>query len=716
MSLAEYMTPSEEIVNALSDLEIYFQLLKQEDVSLFMEKGRKREYSGTFQEYFRLQDMEEFFNLNKHKPWDTLLKTIYLLKRFSTNFDVSKLMPLTNEETDEVVRILKKGQTSRLILNSWMTPLSKGDAIDAIYDANKVTVSGTERAQFQILKLANLLTDSSEDVGLYTHVLEITSPDELILYFKTQEIAPRDSLILTYQRGLSADFKFTFYMFLIYKNALYSVSNPEHRLNLDNTAGMRSPQRYLERKYKNVWLPISYILNYMEGKIKDTNPLMVKGTKVLKILSMDELKENMPEAIYWLSMFLFKVIDCILSEEVKRGITPQGAQDLLALINKADDRKLKVHTSQADAGGYLAKKYNDTIDALAIVEDRLPEIIGDEEYITNLINYRRRQRYARVIRQRARADHAENYQRVFDWFVEFVKSHEMLTIAKRALEDKMYARMFYHDFGSVSWEFPGQEEGLGKEKIFSIDKAIFTRGATRKDVEFNWTGDGTLHDDKVWRQFHDEVKARISCPFCTKSRWKSILKIQFCDYRQISEFFEVAPEDLPKEMVEHFHQQNDAYVGNAILSDTDPVDELLDPWFRHHYTDNVYNEDTKEWEQVIAASRDKKYLAFYIPICNRCLKKYQRQLGIEVKVKEKKERRVVTLSQLEDEDNGWAYKHETHYSFESDKRHFFVDGLSLCGRVEMFATNRAAKDKNDDEYDNCTLCLKSLKRIRREGK
>lgn len=91
--------------------------------------------------------------------------------------------------------------------------------------------------------------------------------------------------------------------------------------------------------------------------------------------------------------------------------------------------------------------------------------------------------------------------------------------------------------------------------------------------------------------------------------------------------------------------------------------------------------------------------------------------------KPKKEARVITLEDINNKDSGWAYPDQFEGLFGA-KRHFFTsdvtfldavsasDCLSLCGKSKRI--DKLEPDRYDKDWDNCKLCLRSLKSIRRK--
>ena len=152
IDLSKYLNPSEKIADAISKLEIFYQITHQKEVEDYSKKGKSTYFKGTIGEYFRIQDIKELLS-HEGKPWSYLLKAIFLLGNHTSNVDVKNIDKLSTEDTKQLVSILKEGVSAYALIKKWVEPLSneKG-AIDAIYDASKVNIGN----QFKILQLAKL--------------------------------------------------------------------------------------------------------------------------------------------------------------------------------------------------------------------------------------------------------------------------------------------------------------------------------------------------------------------------------------------------------------------------------------------------------------------------------------------------------------------------------------------------------------------------------
>ncbi len=75
----------------------------------------------------------------------------------------------------------------------------------------------------------------------------------------------------------------------------------------------------------------------------------------------------------------------------------------------------------------------------------------------------------------------------------------------------------------------------------------------------------------------------IRCDYCGRYKPKHPYILAFRDYMQFKAFFELTPKEegrLPSQLRDYFSQNSEMYMGNSILDDLDPVDEIKNPWWR----------------------------------------------------------------------------------------------------------------------------------------
>jgi len=575
ISLVQYYSPKEEIKDAVHKFGLLYQLLNQDKVETWTKKN-KSNFSGTMSELSGLLEIDDFMTIKESDKWFTLLTAKFLLDKFNPDFDISKLSKLDDSEVLFVGKTVKEGFESKKILEEWLKPLLEDEAcIQAIEDACMVAINKA----FRILKISNLEESKVKEFTVYPYVLEIQSAEEMLTFLKLQKEV-RNCLIVTLQRNKEYGWKSEFYLFLVYKGTLYSIDNSEGRLNLSNTEGCRNPDRYLERKYDKVWLPV----DLLESKESKSKELMVKGAKVYKITSLEDIAKDTPGIIYWLYAFVDRVISYVEEQEVPKGVTTAELPKLLTYANKSD---FKIEDS--GAGSYLEEIYASDCKDIVVQEKHLPKLVGTEEYVRNVIAYRKRELIAESLQKTVEKDYKKNSKKVYEEIRKFVRGWPIEDLLRRSLADKGYSYMQYRQFG-----FQEKEDGLQKEKLVRFGDGgrwFWDEGENVINISSN------LYVDR-------NCSKRSECICCKKVRWKQMVILDFIDWRQFVEFFGITEKDIPIQMKQHLHQQLEMYVGNPILDDTDPVDELKDPWFR-------------EKENRMGGP----LLRICIPVCNRCLKR-----------------------------------------------------------------------------------------------
>jgi len=72
----------------------------------------------------------------------------------------------------------------------------------------------------------------------------------------------------------------------------------------------------------------------------------------------------------------------------------------------------------------------------------------------------------------------------------------------------------------------------------------------------------------------------------------------------------------------------------------------------------------------------------------------------------------ISFKKLTTKVNGWAYV-EKYPDDYYEKRHYFYQGRSLCGRVYNKYDNKT--DKKHKDYNNCSRCQRSFDNAKKNG-
>lgn len=588
IDISKFMNPSDVIIKSILNLEKLYQLINQENIKTYIKKAKQKGFEGTIREYYQFKDVEELLS-SDGKFWEQLQKAIFLLDKYDTNVDVKKFADMSKEDIDIVITIIKQGIKAHGTITKWLKPLAdQKDVVEAVNDAMKVSMD-----KFQILKIADINTTSNKKIALMNNILEIKSPDELIGFIRSSKTF-NDCLILTFQKNPDFDFKGVFYIFLLYKNKLYSIDNSERRVNLKNTAGARRPDRYLE-KYDDIWLPVDLILDdENEDKKKPKNRLpILAGTKVYKAESFQKIMNQSPATIYWLNTFIYRIMEHLATQTIEEGLTFRGSLKLLTYINEKHDYKGYKSVGCQDlqgAGAYLIELYGKEVSKeLVVTKNNVPELIGTRKYIKDVIEYERRKILADNIEKALWKDYNQNHKSLYKWINDFVNKRDITWIVRKALLDKKYTFFNYAGFSGFT---SSEKEGLNKKTILSFAEYHYKY---KKSTQFQIIGNEDYEDRMCIFKDH---------------KVKTWLILTFIDYRQFLEFFEIDKKDVPKRLTDYLHCQKEKYNGNSILDDLDPVDEISDPYF------------TQEGH-----GRYGKSLEVATPLCKRCKNKYSKEVN-----------------------------------------------------------------------------------------
>lgn len=696
VDLKGYVLAPPEIVKAVEDLFGLFQLQNQYHMEAYDKWKGKNWFKGSFAEYFAKEEMEEVITLSEHKPWQTLVRAIYLTENVkgelsrgrlsgrSIYVPVANVGSMTKEERAEMFEMVAAGIDGYNRVSEWLAPINKENILEAVYDAVKVRVGVEGYVQFHVMKMGAVTTAPGTDLQVFDQILEIDNPEALVEYLKSLKDPPPQSIILTFVRNAKRGWKPNIFLFFLWRGTVYILDAGDRRLNLDNTAGDRNPDRYIERKFEHVWLPFDVLLG--KSRPSKAASMVLRDQKVFMRGSLSKIFEKHPEIGAWMQLFMYNVADYIQEAEKKKAI-PEGVST--ATVLKALEDKsapVVVHErvktgkysssfeSSGDASSYLVRKYGEQVKAIVPAGVHLPTVLGDRKYVENVVAFKQRENIAAAIEKLVWADWSANHERVYKWWAEFVKSKDVRGLVAKSIENRKteYPVRVHPDFGGI-WvggkSFESMEPATTKAEL-KKKHAIVEPTVVKTPVVTIAHGSAADEEDPLtvtvtktgrlfehvphhafcnhgwtdtdgkelfctrekghrgwshWYRRYDlsrTTSVRVKCALCGKDPWNSVVDLYFNDWLQLSAFFGVGESELPKEMVEHFHQQNETYVGNSILEDTDPADLIRDPWFRKTSETTRRDELTMVDEKVglEVSSGAKPHLVIRIPLCTGCFK------------------------------------------------------------------------------------------------
>jgi len=390
--------------------------------------------------------------------------------------------------------------------------------------------------------------------------------------------------------------KSTFYMLLIYNGKLYSIDNSDGRVNTDNTEGDRDPDRYLERKYSGMWFPLHLIM----GTPKKKSEALTTTDKGLYVLStFEELEKTSPENVYWFLFFMGRIVDTLEAKDLKieKAFMNSDVQKLLTSGEKID---YKADSCMSiSSGEYLLDVYKDVASKdIVLAEGSVNLVVATKEHALAVVAYKRRQLLCEEIQKAVNDDYKKNHKSVYKWISEFVQAQDKSKLVAKALQDKQYSYMYYAQFGT--------DRGIGDHPNAIDTFELRKKKILRKDRYFKPENTLNIFLSNKWKQ----EGRTFECMFHPKFKYHTRYNLKFDDWREFAEFFELKDVNIPLQMKQHLHQHSELYTGNSILDDTDPLDEINDPWFL---------EDGKRWVQWRGHEHPEINVIF--EVCGHCIKK-----------------------------------------------------------------------------------------------
>jgi L-rhamnose mutarotase len=570
-------SPSPDILEAIEDSYTLFQLLNQKTLGKFEEYLRTSRYTINLGEYSKMKTFQEVSE-HQGKPWEYIIKTKFLIEHDIKEVNTNIFVAIPDEYLPELSMIIKKGTIGLQKIKDWIKNAPR-EALFAMYDACKVSIgSGEDYKQLDILEIANITTSSDSKFTLYNEIFEIKSPEEMIMTLQLSREPVKNGILLSILKDKERFYKSTFYIFLAFNNKLYSISNHEHRLNLDNIEGDRDPDRYMEYKYENTWLPAFLLYDNWKSTKKanvqitpDTTSLELYNIEPDRIISTWEtVVSYYPGCYYWINMLTIRLFNILESMNITRGLLPNNALKLLRAANDRNDMRFETKYKQGK-GAYLLNVLSSQTSSIVIHEESLPLMISTQEHIEKLIAYKRRQKLAEEFKQKLHDNYEEKHETVYKKIATIIKRKGIENIILRALEDKAYPFEYYRAFSNGLIPNHWEVNDIAYEKVMKITEE--TRHSTLSDSPACLLVPYDPNDEKYRRVYYH-------CALCTNFQRKLYIQLTFHEWTQIVNFFNIPKEKFPREMIDHLHQQNEMYVGNTNLDDLDPIDMIRDPWFR----------------------------------------------------------------------------------------------------------------------------------------
>jgi hypothetical protein len=619
--LTKQMNPTPEILEAINDYFILFQILEQDWYKVYMAKhfGEKGvNYSGTLGEYSGLRELKTVMKVGDDL-WSPLLRAINLQRLFDPKYDITNLYDFKKEELNWFLDIVQKGFKAKEKVAKWLERIDTEYDYSVINSAVKCSFKKADEhyGQFQILKIHEFFEkNDNEKFIIIDEIFHLHSVDHMIKYL-TMHKELGNCMILAVVRNEKYEWRGTFYLFFSYQGVLYTIDNQQRRINMDNTEGSRSPGRYIDRIYDDVYLP--WWILFKEEDDGTASPLPVLTDPIYKLTKLTECSKSEPGILIWLEVLAYRIQHYIYHlDKVNIGITRDDSIKMLTTADLPFEYEAPEHVSTYNKGRYLFEKYRNNVTDIVLKEDNLPDVIGTEQYLRDVMTYARMKDSALQIQDMIIRDYNDNVLKVRQQISDIIESFDKEWIITKALKDLSYA--------TEVWICGQKEEydKLGFSSGFGVYHSIMTRrkilsGDWEKNPWEEWNNKNSPH----WFFYghgHKNIYRSMDryCHYCS-SKMKMYVKLKFIHWRQFIDFFELSPDMIPREMKDHLHTIQNCYSGNSILDDINPYDLLADPWFSSGKTeldpdDTYFGRDFREHELVI-----------YIRICKRCYNKFKRR-------------------------------------------------------------------------------------------
>jgi hypothetical protein len=599
--LSQYFSPSAEVIEAVQSLEVLFQTRNSGPIATWLSFKETKRGTFTHASYDAMSLLEKFEAVSG-KPWEYLYKALKLISLNSlSKVDLDDLEGTTPEIQVEYFKLLQSYLVNKPKLKDWLKDLPDTvehaiqDALELSFVPWNFTVMGWYSATYKPgpISMCNAIMEV-KDLQEYAEMLPSVYQDQ--------------SFSFVYARN--REYFLNLYCILVYEGTLYCIDNDERRLNLKNTAGMRDPDRHFRNKYHHCVLPFDKMMAPYDNSLPSVNGNFLRSIPI---------SEEDADVQVWAEIFMYRCIDHVRrNKELPQGVTAKGAY----LLTSEKEQLVK---SSSTINTAVEEAFPNTADNLPVViPESLPVIVAPREYYRDLVIYEHKKKEAERLQEAVDKDFAEHKAEVLSWISNFLDKQDLQKLLSKGFEDKPYGLSALQEDLPPGSVFGGTDY-LNPEN-FKQNSAAANRISPYilKYEPFMESGRGSwdgiyfhLNPHRISEKGTDRAYTRDGkcqpCSCCNQYKTTTAYRLFFHHFAQMEEFFGPM-EDAPWQLKKFLNQQHLRYTGNSILDDTDPVDNVLNKWFRKEVATHFGGSSTYDRHSA-------KCLVVRVGLCNKCVKK-----------------------------------------------------------------------------------------------
>lgn len=471
------------------------------------------------------------------------------------------------------------------------------DMLRIMYNAKRISLCHYGDHEFIISKIQinNKPFVMTEKVVLKDAIIYTDKPEQIISLAMASH--PGIYLIANVPYGHKVDT--AFYLLFVNNSDAILVDNNKHsyrdQVYRTKTDGTDGKEAWLDRRYENTYLPIEDVLELFDNRDRSKDLLSKNSSFSFKVIK--KLSECSPACILWTQAFVDNCIHQFKTTDVLQKVSPALALEFLypysektpslpavynASLPRIEQLDLSWRPEQIGLERHISgDQFTSMLKEISVptlFEKHIPAGLTSEKQVKASLAYSRRKIVASKLEQELCEDFLDNAFSVREKIQNFVNENPA-RVVERAFEDRGYPVTLYVTFGTRVDEIPeGQSSAVAyRSVLYTSEKPEEVMGLRSRD------NNRSVSRFVIKNRPSDILlTGGLKCCYCREHKPKYNYVLNFLDYTQFKNFFEISSDvekTLPNQLRKYLNQSSTLYVGNSILNDIDPVCLIKNPWW-----------------------------------------------------------------------------------------------------------------------------------------
>ena len=431
-----------------------------------------------------------------------------------------------------------------------------------------------------------------------------------------------------------------FYLIIRTDHDAYCVDFGKHsyreQIYRTSSKGEGGKERWFDRKTEHIYYPIKTVFDFFDNK-SDKKDLVIPD-KEFPFHVIGNFRDEEAITYLWTLMFLDDCLVYLKDENFMKKLSPAVSVNMVLPVGenkenlpahykanlpaiKEKDLKWSAKSLDIDYYGNDPTPYEKALAPMDVHEIDLRDVpvnaLSSLEQAKGHLVYQRRLQQKNKLEKALWVDFKKNHVKVKETLTDLVMSRDKEWILMKALRDLKYGRdvKYREAFHNVDYH--------GEHILFyhGLKTYQYLKCSGKGKTNLGW-----IHND--YRQLRIAGDYDI-CGYCLASA-KEFYLLKFTMPEQFIEFFELTEKEqkkVPSQFMEHLRPERQAYQGNYILDDVDPLTDIVNPWWILKDVDRSSFNPKKSWEEHQMRSDAEPMFMVGFVCCTRCKNKYLRRIA-----------------------------------------------------------------------------------------